>query len=77
MTVNSTGFCLGDVILESLGMSAWSQGTHDSAIFAVFGGLTCFYYFSRTTRDPKQTMQTLVFGSVGLVMVVTSILNML
>lgn len=75
--MNSTGFCFGDVILGALGIPAWSQGTHNSAIFAIFGGLTCFYYFARTTRDPKQTMQTLVFGSVGLVMVLNSILNML
>ena len=77
LTVKKSGFCLGDIILESLGIPAWSQGTHNSATFAVFGGLTSFYIFSRTTKNPKQTMQNLVFGSVGLIMVINSVLNML
>ena len=62
-------FCLGDVILGSMGLPAWSQGTtglHYPAIFALIGTPAFFYLFASTTKDTKKTMSNLIVGAVGL-----------
>lgn len=49
-TWSKQGFCLGDSILMSLGLPAWSnriQGTHYSAILALFLLLVAFYLFPK------------------------------
>ena len=45
------GFCLGDEILTSLGLPAWSNGmsgTHYSAILEIAGLLIAFFLFAAT-----------------------------
>lgn len=62
-------FCLGDVLLNRVGLPAWSQGTqglHYPAIPAIIGTLVFFYLFASTTRDSKKTMGNLIVGTVGL-----------
>lgn len=60
-------FCLGDWILNSLGLPAWSKGTqglHYPGIVAVIAVPVCFYLFAATTREPKKTMGKLILGTV-------------
>ena len=62
-------FCLGDVILNGMGLPAWSEGTqgfHYPAIPAIIGTLFFFYLFASTTGDRKKTMGNLLVGAVGL-----------
>ena len=54
------GFCLGDEILTSLGLPAWSNGmsgTHYSAILAIIGLLIAFLLFA-ATAGKKQGFQS-------------------
>ena len=60
-------FCLGDWILTSLGLPAWSQGTqglHYPGIFALMGIVVSFYFFSTTTKNPGKTTAWLILGMV-------------
>ena len=62
-------FCLGDVILNAMGLPAWSQGTqglHYPAIVALIGTPVFFYLFASTTKDTKKTMSNLIVGTAGL-----------
>lgn len=58
ITWSKHGFCLGDTILTSLGLPAWSHGTtgtHYSAIFAMAVFLCAFFLFvsmSKKTTKP-------------------------
>ena len=49
-------FCLGDVILNAVGLPAWSQGTtglHYPAIPAIAGTLLFFYLFYQPYYSPN------------------------
>ena len=62
-------FCLGDWILNRLGLSAWSKGTqglHYPGIIALIGVAVSFCFFSITTKDPKKTTVWLIAGSIVL-----------
>ena len=51
------GFCLGDTILTSLGLPAWSNGisgTHYSAILALTGLLIAFLLFTASAGKKAQ-----------------------
>ena len=74
--LGETGFCLGDVIMDYLGIPAWSKGTqgiHYPAIVGLIGLTAAFYVFASTTKDPKKTMGNLLLGTVALL----SLLSML
>ena len=60
-------FCLGDQILNGLGLSAWSQGTqglHYPGILGLIGIVVSFYFFSTTTKNPGKTTAWLILGMV-------------
>ena len=60
-------FCLGDVILNAVGLPAWSKGTqgfHYPAIPAMIGSLVFFYLFAATTPDKSKTMAKLILGTI-------------
>ena len=67
-------FCLGDVILNAVGLPAWSQGTqglHYPAVLALIGTPVFFYLFASTTKEPKKTMSNLLVGTVGLMWILS------
>lgn len=73
-------FCLGDVLLNAVGLPAWSQGTtglHYPAIPAIAGTLLFFYLFASTTREPKKTMSNLLVGTVGLAWILSLLQRMI
>lgn len=73
-------FCLGDVLLNAVGLPAWSQGTtglHYPAIPAIAGTLLFFYLFASTTREPKKTMSNLLVGTVGLMWILSLLQRMI
>ena len=60
-------FCLGDWILTSLGLPAWSQGTqglHYPGILALIGIVVSVSFFSATTKNPGKTTAWLILGMV-------------
>ena len=74
--LGETKFCLGDVILNKLGIPVWSRGTqgiHYPAIIGLIGLMAAFYVFASTTKDPKRTMGNLFLATVALL----SLLSML
>ena len=74
--LGETKFCLGDVILNKLGIPVWSRGTqgiHYPAIIGLIGMAVAFCVFASTTRDPKRTMGNLFLATVALL----SLLSML
>lgn len=73
-------FCLGDVLLNAVGLPAWSQGTtglHYPAIPTIAGTLLFFYLFASTTREPKKTMSNLLVGTVGLMWILSLLQRMI
>ena len=73
-------FCLGDWMLNSVGLPAWSQGTqglHYPGIISLVGLVVCFYFFSATTKDPRKTTASLIMGSILLMMILNFLLNLL
>ena len=67
-------FCLGDIILNAVGLPAFSQGTqglHYPAIPSLIGTLIFFYLFAATTKEPKKTMSNLMVGTVGLMWILS------
>ena len=74
--LGEAGFCLGDEILNKLGIPVWSRGTqgiHYPAIIGLIGLMAAFYVFASTTKDPKRTLGNLFLGTVALL----SLLSML
>ena len=70
-------FCLGDVILNAVGLPAFSQGTqglHYPAIPAIIGTLVFFYLFASTTKEPKKTMSNLIVWTVVVLAVLTKLI---
>ncbi len=60
-TWSKHGFCLGDSVLKTLGLSAWSNGTsgtHYTAIFALVLFLIAFFLFIGTTRKSADHTKT-------------------
>ena len=73
-------FCLGDWILNGLGLPAWSQGTqglHYPGIIALIGIVVSFCFFSATTKNPGKTIAWLILGSVVFLYAVNFLLNLL
>ena len=73
-------FCLGDWILNSVGLPAWSQGNqglHYPGFISLVGLVVCFYFFSATTKDPRKTTAGLILGSIALMMILNFLLNLL
>ena len=58
-------------------MLAGNQGLHYAATIAIIGAVTSFYIFSRTTKNPNQTLQHLVIGAIAVMMILSGLLNML
>lgn len=70
-------FCLGDIILNAVGLPAWSQGTtglHYPAIPSLIGTLIFFYLFASTTKDHKKTMSNLIVWTVVVLAVLTKLI---
>ena len=70
-------FCLGDVILNAVGLPAFSQGNqglHYPAIPAILGTLVFFYLFASTTKEPKKTMSNLIVWTVVVLAVLTKLI---
>ena len=70
-------FCLGDVILDAVGLPAWSQGTqglHYPAIPALIGTLVFFYLFAATTKNSKKTVAYLILGTILLVRILSIVI---
>ena len=73
-------FCLGDWILSSMGLPAWSEGTqglHYSGFLGLVGLMVSFYFFSATTKDPGKTTAGLILGSIVVMAVLNFLLNLL
>ena len=69
--------CLGDIILNAVGLPAWSQGTtglHYPAIPSLIGTLIFFYLFASTTKEPKKTMSNLIVWTVVVLAVLTKLI---
>ena len=74
--LGSNRFCLGDMILNRLGLPAWSKGTqglHYPGIIALIGVTVSFYVFASTTKDSKKTMYKLLMGTVALMFLLSMI----
>lgn len=72
-------FCLGDMLLDMMGLPAWSKGTqglHYPAIPSLIGTIVFFYLFSATTKNPKKTMGNLFVGTIVLMYVLSLLLRM-
>lgn len=66
-------FCLGDKVLASLGLPAWSngtQGTHYSAIVALIVLFGAFYLFSTTTKKKDKKFRSIIMYSVALIVMI-------
>lgn len=78
--LGSGRFCLGDWILTSMGLPAWSKGTqglHYPGFISLVGLAACFYFFSSTTKDPRKTTASLILGSIVMITVLNFLLNLL
>lgn len=67
-------FCLGDMILNRLGLPVWSKGTqglHYPGIIALIGVTVSFYAFASTTKNVKKTMYKLLMGAVVLMVLLS------
>ena len=70
-------FCLGDIILNAMGLPAFSQGTqglHYPAIPSLIGTLIFFYLFAATTKEPKKTMSNLIVWTAATLAVLTKLI---
>ena len=78
--LGSSRFCLGDWLLNGLGLPAWSKGTqgvHYPGFIGLVGLVVCFYFFSATTKNPSKTTAGLILGSILLMTILNFLLNLL
>ena len=69
--------CLGDIILNAVGLPAWSQGTtglHYPAIVALIATPVFFYLFASTTKEPKKTMSNLIIWTVAALAILSKLI---
>lgn len=59
------GYCIGDNILTSMGLKAWSngiQGTHYTALYSLTMLLVAFLIYSMTTKKILMTFSYFLMG---------------
>ena len=62
---NKSGYCLGDWILEQVGLPAWSageQGLHYTGILAYILMLAALCIFALTTKEKRIRLRVFVAG---------------
>lgn len=67
MTWKKNGYCLGDELLNSLGLKAWSggtQGTHYTALYALGLLLAAIVMYAMTTEKRLTTFRYFLIGIV-------------
>lgn len=79
-TTGPNGVCLGDRLLESLGMTTWSDGTsgtHYTAVIAILLGLWAIDMFARTTKDRRRTFNWVLLGVLTLALLLNILMAMI
>ena len=61
------GFCMGDAMMTSMGLSPWSKGTqgvHYPGVIAVAGMFASLALFACTTEQKARTFRRLIIGII-------------
>ena len=65
-----SGYCLGDALFQSIGLSPWSdgsQGTHYVAILAIAAEIGAFALYASTTKNKLQTFRYFMLAVLALI----------
>ena len=73
ITWGKSGFCLGDRILTSMGVPAWSngtEGTHYAGVFALILLFLAFCLFTATTAKKDKALRFIAMGILGIAVLI-------